>query len=302
MKHFGNSRGGLPLRPAAVLATLIAAGVLTAPVHARSLKEIQATKELRICLVAVPGGFKAEPPECRENCSFSGDIYELASAFAKSLGSDLKAAVRRVDWDQQFFDDRGQTVRDASYTPQLLASGTCDVYATGMTRLPWREKKLAFVTTYPTRMMVVTSKSRAAELRTPADVCGKTAATVKDTSYHTWMQEQNQSACKDNPIRIELMTFEESAKAVDAGRLDFMLDNFDSTIWVDSPFKNSIAVFPVGERVEQGWAFRKEDRDLQAAAANFLEAQKAERESLLNEQWKHAVGMSLPEYLERVPQ
>ena len=302
MKHFGNAQGGLSLKYPALFAALIATGALTATAHARSLQEIQATNELRICLVAVPGGFQAEPPDCRENCTFSGDIYELASAFSHSLGSDLKPVVRRVDWDQQFFDADGQTVRDGSYTPELLASGTCDVYATGMTRLPWRERKLAFVTTYPTRMMVVTNKSRAAQFRGPADVCGKTAATVKDTSYHTWMQEQNQAACAANPIQIELMTFEESARAVDAGRADFMLDNFDSTMWVGSPFKNSIAVFPVGPRVEQGWAFRKEDRELQAAAEKFFETQKAERDSLLNEQWKSAVGMSLPEYLERVPQ
>ena len=57
----------------------------------------------------------------------------------------------------------------------------------------------------------------------------------------------------------------------------------------------------MGSTIEQGWAFRAEDKDLQAAAQRFFEAQKTGKDSLLNKQWKAAVGMTLPEYIERVP-
>jgi hypothetical protein len=62
-----------------------------------------------------------------------------------------------------------------------------------------------------------------------------------------------------------------------------------------------VAVFPVGSTVEQGWALRKDDWDLRGALQKFFEAQKASDDSLLNRQWKTAVGMTLPEYIKRVP-
>jgi membrane-bound lytic murein transglycosylase F len=282
----------------ACVAGIAVPGVLA---QARSLDEINQTGEVRSCLVPAPEGFTVEPPECRENCKFSGDLYDLAVAFSQSLGRDVKPKILRVEWDEQFFNTDAQTVREDSYTPELLASGKCDLYPTGMTKLPWREKKLAFVTLYPTRMMVVVNKSRKEEFNTPADLCGKTAATVKNTSWHAWLQAQNETTCAAHPIQIELMTFEESSKALDSGGVDFKMDNFDNTMWLGSPFKNSGAGFAVGPVVEQGWAFRKEDRDLQGAARKFLEGQKAAGDSLWNKQWKAFIGMTLPEYLERVP-
>ena len=222
-------------------------------------------------------------------------------AFPQALGRDVKAKVLRVEWDEQFFNKDGKTVREDSYTPELLASGKCDVYQTGLTKLPWREKKLSFVTLYPTRMVVVTHKSKKEQFKTAADLCGKTAATVKNTSWHTWLQAHNDTVCAANPIQIKLMDFEEISKAVDSGEVDFKLANFDNTLWVQSPYKNSVTVFAVGSVVEQGWGFRKEDKDLQSAAQKFLENQKATADSLWNKQWKKAFGMTLPEYLKLVP-
>lgn len=271
------------------------------PAQARSLEEIRKTKEVRVCLVPITGRFTVEPPNCRENCKFGGDLFELAPALAASVGRGVQPKVQRVDWDEQFFNREGKTVREDSYTPELLASGKCDVYASGMTRLPWREKKLAFVTLYPTRMMVVTGNSKTGELKSLEDLCGKTAATIKDTSYQTWLQGQNESACAANPIRIRLMTFEETSRAVDAGKVDFNVENIEETMWLTSPFKNSVAAFAVGPVHEQAWAFRKEDKDLQAATKSFFEAQKPQRDSLMNRQWKNFLGMSLPEYIEQIP-
>ena len=269
--------------------------------QARSLDEIKQSGEVRVCLVPVPEGFTVEPSECRENCKFGGDLYDLAIAFSQSLGRDIKPKIVRVEWDEQFFNQDGRTVQEDTYTPALLASGKCDAYQTGLTKLPWREKKLGFVTLYPTRMVVMVNKSRQQQLKTPADLCGKAAATVKNTSYHMWMQAQNDSTCVSNPIKIEFMNFEETSKALDSERVDFKMDNFDNTLWLGTPFKNSVAGFAVGPVVEQGLAFRKEDKDLQAAARKFLDTQKASKDSLWNKQWKSGIGMTLPEYLERVP-
>ena len=118
------------------------AGMTGGIAEARSLAEIRQSGEVRICLVAVED-FTVEPKQCRENCKFGGDLYDMAMAFSRSLGGGVKARILRVDWDEQFFNKDGQTVREDSYTPELMASGKCDVYSTGLTRLPWREKKLA---------------------------------------------------------------------------------------------------------------------------------------------------------------
>ena len=268
--------------------------------EARSLAEVKQSGEVRICLVAVED-FTVEPKECRENCKFGGDLYDMAVAFSQSLGSGVKARILRVDWDQQFFNKDGKTVREDSYTPELMVSGKCDVYPTGLTKLPWREKKLAFVTLYPTRMMVVVNKSRKEEFKTPRDLCAKTASTVKDTSWHTWLQAQNETTCAANPIRMKLLGFEEASRAADSGDVDFTVVNFDNTLTLGNPYKNSVAAFAVGSVVEQAWGFRKEDKDLQAAARKFLEDQKAAEDSLWNTQWRKAFGMTLPEYTKQVP-
>ena len=121
-------------------------------------------------------------------------------------------------------------------------------------------------------------------------------------SWHTWLQAQNATTCAANPIRIKLLGFEESSQAVDSGAVDFTIVNFDNTLVLSNPYKNSVMAFPIASVVEQGWAFRKEDRDLQAAAHKFLEEQKSAADSLWNTQWRKAFGMTLPEYTRRVPQ
>jgi len=280
---------------ACIIGTAIPGGIA----EARSVAEIKQSGEVRICLVLVED-FTVEPKQCRENCRFGGDLYDMAIAFSQSLG--VKARILRVEWDEQFFNQDGKTVREDSYTPQLMVSGKCDGYLSGMTKLPWREKKLAFITLYPSRMVVVVNKSAREGFKTPSDLCAKTAATVKDTSWHTWLQAQNDTTCAANPIRIRLLDFVESSQAVDSGSVDFTIVNFDNTLVLNNPYKNSVMVFPIASVVEQGWAFRKEDRDLQAAARKFLEDQKSTADSLWNTQWRKAFGMTLPEYTSRVPQ
>jgi len=84
------------------------------PAHARSLAEIRKTKEIRI---------------------------RMPLAFAETLGKDVKPKVIRVEFDEQFFNKEGVVVREASYTPELLASGTCDFHATDLSRTSWRLNK-----------------------------------------------------------------------------------------------------------------------------------------------------------------
>ena len=224
--------------------------------QARSLAEIQQSKEFRVCIAPIhPSLAEVTRADCWEQCTFTGPVYEEVVAFAATLGAEVQLKVRRVVWDTQFHNREGVTVREASYTPALLASGTCDVYPNHLTKTAWRLTKLDFVTLYPNRMMVLVNRAHQAQFRTPADLAGKVAAIEKDVSQHGWLQDQNISAYAANPVRLTLMPFNDGIKAVDAGEVDFTMMDSDQAMWATRyQFKNTVVAFPVGPLEEVGIA------------------------------------------------
>lgn len=280
----------------ALCAVLMLGGMLV-PSHARSLAEIKKSRELRVCMAAVAAHVTIEPPGCKENCKFTGLLPEETLAFAQTLGNGIPTRFVRMEWDEQFFNKEGKTVRDAAYTPELLASGKCDLYPL-LTKNEWRLKKLDFVILTPGRLMVLVSKPMKTHIKTAADLAGKTAATLKDTTYHSWLQEQNQTAYAANPVKIELMNSDEGFAAVEAGKVDFILASSHEAIWAARHrLKNATAVFPVGPVDEIGWAFRKDDKDLQAAVQKFFDEQRKNSDSELNRIWKNHFGRTLTEFI-----
>lgn len=136
--------------------------------HARGLAEIKNTKELRICIAFVNSAMgKAESAGCRDNCKVSGDTPDLGQTFASTLGPQIKPKWLSVGWEEQFFNRDGKVVQDAVYTPELLASGTCDLYATNLAKIPWRSKKFDYVILNPSRMAVVVVNQRQGPSRPP---------------------------------------------------------------------------------------------------------------------------------------
>ena len=247
-------------------------GGMTAVCHARSLAEIKKTKELRICISPLhPAYATTEPISCKDKCKFAGSVFETSSAFAHSLGGGIQAKFLRIDWDEQFFNNKGKTDRDAVYTPTLLASGKCDFYPTNLVRNEWRTKKLDFVILFPSRMMVIVSKSMKGQIKEVTDLAGKSAAIERDTSYHTWLQAQNRITWANNPVKLALLSTQESFAAVEAETADFTLADSDLAIWsARHQLKSAKTAFPIGPTDEIGWAFRKEDKDLQAAVQVFF--------------------------------
>ena len=279
---------------------LLAAFALAPSVLARPLAEILKSNELRACIFSeAPAVASATPPGCRDRCQFSGPVVEEVLAFARHLGKDMRVRTLRVDWDEQFFDASGKTDREASYTPQLLASGRCDLYPSNLTKNAWRLKKLDFVTLFPSRMMVVAHVSTKARLRAVVDLAGQRAAVVKNSSYHTWLEEQNAKLFATKPVRIELVaTTDEATQAVDAGKVDFTLLDSDGAIWTTRhQLKQAHVAFPVGPKDEIGWAFRKQDKDLQAAVAEFFVAQKSRDDSEFNQIWTRHLGLGLNKFI-----
>src|SRR5215475_10534274 len=121
-------------------------GLTSINAAARSIADILKTKELRVCIAFAAASGKAEPPGCRADCVMSGDTPDLAAAFAASFGPLIKPKWLNVGWEEQFQNKEGKVIREAAYTPELLASEVCDFYATGFPKNEWRSKKMDFVT------------------------------------------------------------------------------------------------------------------------------------------------------------
>jgi ABC-type amino acid transport substrate-binding protein len=270
------------------------------PAQARSLEDIKQSGEIRIC-AALPGPAigTVEPPDCRGECIVKGPARDLTEAFAQSLGANIKATYWVLAWDEQFHNQTGETVREASYTPALLASGACDVYPNGMVLVEWRLKKLGMVALYPAREMVIIHKSKKDQIRTPADLAGKVAGVTKSASSHVYLEEQNKTVYMDNPIRFDFRPSQTlRLEAVDNGEVDFAIAGSEDALWeTRHHLKNSVAAFVVGPVVKVGWGLRQDDKDLQAAVEQFFEAQKASEDSVLNQVWKKTFGLSFANYL-----
>ena len=290
-----------PFLFAIILTCVEMLGTGIAPVEARSLEEIKNTKEIRICLSPLhPVVATVEPPDCRENCEFGGVAYETSRAFAATLGTDIKLKFFHVDWDEQFFNERGVTVREESYTPELLASGKCDLYPSNLTKNSWRLKKIDFVTLFPSRMMIIVHRSKRDQFKSEEDLGGNVAGIVKDTSFHTWLQEQNKSVRSSNPIQIQAQYKNtiETLKALNEGKVDFTVLDSDMAIWSSRyQSKSIVVVFPVGPVDEIGWGFRKEDKDLQTAVGEFFDKQRALQVSEFNKIWKDLFGITLTQFI-----
>jgi len=231
----------------------------------------------------------------------SGDTPDLAAAFAASFGPLIKPKWLNVGWEEQFQNKEGKVIREAAYTPELLASEVCDFYATGFPKNEWRSKKMDFVTLNLSRFMVIVNKVNKSTINGPADLAGKRAATYKETTYEAWINAQNQTTYKAAPIELEFVADDDGImKAVDAGAVDFGLVVTDVALSLLREHSNVVGVFGVGPIAEMAWAFRKGDQDLQAAAQRFLRMQRADAGSLMNKQFQSAYGKSVTEYDEYV--
>ncbi len=274
-------------------------GLASEPAQARSLDEILQTGELRFCIADInPAVASAEPEGCREDCTISGPAYEAALAFTATLGDAVKPKFLWVGWDEQFHNQDGITDREGSYTPALLASGACDIYPSHLTKLDWRWKKLDLVILFPSRMMVVVNKKNKRHFKSAQDLAGKLAVVTKNSSFRTWLEEQNNSTYKENPVDIQFMGGHDRVMAIDTGKADFTLMDGDMALWTASRrFKNVVLAFPVGSIDELGWAFRKDDKDLQAAVAQYFTAEQKAPYSETNRRWKKTYGLTLQDFI-----
>ncbi|MBK6639455.1 MAG: transporter substrate-binding domain-containing protein [Rhodocyclaceae bacterium] len=295
-KHSARYRVSVAVRVSFAISLLAASANLA---QARSLAQIEQSKELRICIATIhPSAATVRTPGVPRQVRVFRSGLRTVPGLRQIPGNGIRPKFLRVDWDQHFFNKEGKTVREGSYTPELLASAKCDLYPGNLTKNEWRLKKLDFVTVFPSRLMVIVSSAMKGKLKAPPDRAGKTAAVEKDTSFHTWLQVQNQTTYANNPVKLELLGTTDSLLAVEAGKVDFTIADSDIAIWaVRHELKSATTAFPVGATDELGWGFRKDDKDLQAAAQKFIDDQRRNPDSELNSIWKKHFGRTLTEFI-----
>ena len=172
-----------------------------------------------------PTSNKAEPLGCRDDCKFKGTMYEWSRAFADTLAPEIKAKFYRLEsWAEQFQNEDGEVILEGSYTPALLANGTCDVFSTYLTKLPWRLKKANIITFVPGRAIVVIHESNKDRIKTLKDLGGKTTVDPKGGWPSEWFTEWNEGPLAENPIKFQIIdkAFTEYT-ALEAGEIDFVI-------------------------------------------------------------------------------
>jgi ABC-type amino acid transport substrate-binding protein len=170
-----------------------------------------------------------------------------------------------------------------------------------MARNDWRLNKIDIVTLFPNRKMVIVKRSESDRFKAVTDLAGKTATVEKNTSYHTWLLEQNQLIFSAHPITIRLLPVDEGFRAVASSEADFTIIDADAAIWaIRDQYAEMDMAFAVGPTDEIGWAFRKEDKDLQEAARLFFEQQRVDSNSELNRIWQKYYGMALTGFIDLV--
>ena len=259
-----------------LFATFAAAGC---EVQARTLAEIRSAGELRICVAGS-----------------SAEFYQTnAQAFADFLGVAPKVTLL-TSWDQQFQNQAGVTVKEATYEAHLLANGSCDVFPNDLHMTDWRRSKMQLVPLYTTRKMVVANHKMRAELKEPADLAGHSAAVQQGTSYESWLLEQNQTTFASKPITIHLAPTAESLKRVAAGASDFTVVAAETAFHaVRGDLQGLDLLFPVGSPVEVGWGLSPSDSALRQQLENFF-ATSFRMDSELDRSWQRKYDISLMGY------
>jgi hypothetical protein len=249
----------------------------------RSWAEIVKSGELRSCFVPWMGAQSND----------RGPDGDLTEVFARHLG--LKNKPIQIPWEQQFEKAPGQIAKEESYTPFLMKEGKCDLFASNMTILPWRQKKLSFVKVFHNQSMLVTRKALAEKIRSEKDLGGLRGLALPHTTYHDSFLELNRGPLSQNPMRIETKDVN-TVSHLKEGKTDVIILVTHLALKESSQKDSALKLlWPIGEKEEVGWGFEREQADLASRFAEFVRVEKAKKESELNRVYRKYFGYSLTE-------
>lgn len=284
------------MRQFLTLATGLAVTLSTAA-HAATLDQIRERGSLNACVAMIDEKLVDKSPKnCTEDCGFSGLIIEQVNAFAESLGG-LSVSLIEVGWSEQFENESGEVVQSAAYRPRLLADGSCDLFVSNLTVLPWRLRKMNIVPLFQSRMIVMVNAARVGEFADLRALSGQTAAVLQDSSFQSWIDARNQDTFQDNPIAVSPIVLGETFDHVADGTADFAISDADIAVLAMKTRPSDIApVFAVGDTQDIGWGVSHNAPALAQQVAQFFDASRSDPASQVNLIWQRWFGVTIPEF------
>lgn len=269
----------MPVRTGSMALVAIIFLVLLPPVQARTLREVELTGSLRLCLAGS-----------------SAEFYRAnGEALARHLGVAAEILYLK-DWNAQFEDHNGKVVKEASYTARRLADGSCDVFPNDLHLLAWRQTKMALVPYYSTRNVVVVNHGLRSAIRSIDDLRGRRAAVQQGTAYDSWLLEQNAGRLAANPVTIDYYPTDKAMHEVNDGRAEFTVVGSESSVkWLRNDQVELDMLFPVGQPVDVGWGIHPAADDLKVRIEQFF-ADNQRLGSELDRAWFAHRNISLIEY------
>lgn len=219
----------------------------------------------------------------------------MAESFAKK--KNLTPKIKEIIWGDQFKNKDGKTIQGESYTPALLDSQECDMYATNISPLEWRKKILDLNWIYISSLTVVVRKEDKKNYKSTNDLKSKTVYVVPNTTYHEWLLNfQNTLSDSEKMKIVEVPEGGTVAKLLNK-EADFIIFESQNALYSKTHISKDVAVaFMIGKAMESGWGFPKGSDEFKAETVKFFESEKSVPESEVNQIYKKYFGMTLIEY------
>jgi polar amino acid transport system substrate-binding protein len=235
---------------AAVALALLVPVLCAAPANAQALPErIVKAKVIKIAVNQIYPPMEYKDPETGKMVGFDVD---LGAAIAKELGITL-------DWQESAFEQLMPS----------LTTGRVDMILSGLYDRPARREVADFINYMNSGVQFYTQASRA-DLKEPRDLCGKTVATSRSTSFPVEIKgwsDTNCVAAGKAPIVVEGTADMVAARAaLKQGRYDAVAQGSETVPYISSLEPNTFKVVgaPFGG-AQHGIAFAKAEPQLRDA-------------------------------------
>jgi membrane-bound lytic murein transglycosylase MltF len=253
----------------------------------RSYAEIHKSKELNICYTLWLSKDTL--------AGYPSPYMEMAQAFAQK--KNLTAKTKEILWGQQFENAQGKTLPGQAYTPALLESGQCDLYATNISPLEWRKKILDLNWIYISSLTVVVRKEDKKKFQSIEDLKSKTVYVVPNTTYHEWLLDYQKKLNESEKMKIVEVPQGGTIEQLLKKNADFIIFESQNALYSKTHISQNVAVaFTIGKAMESGWGFPKGSEELRDETVRFFEEEKKSPTSDVNQIYKKYFGMTLIEY------
>lgn len=224
----------------------------------------------------------------------SGFDYELARAFASSLGLRLELEVKTGIGE--FFTLNGIQPADLSsnpaydFTPDLLQRVDAYVGPFGLT--PWRQRLMRMIPLIPSRNQLLGRKGSV--VRAAADLDGKRFGVVRDSLQHRELIDR--SSKEGIALRFLFMDNDQDVLGyLERSEIDFLLDGSIFFAKHSSRLGDFELLPYASELILAGWGVKREDEALARLIGQFIES--AQADGYFDLVFERSFGMPFSDYV-----